>query len=133
MSKKLHLKKHEDNEVVLSSVAESEAQEEKINVDTNEKKGDKEVASSNEERLTPENEKAEYAEPKHEEKNVIYAIDAIQYGIKTANQHKNYHLASELHKIDILLSDINHVFNHLSGEAKLICNIALKRGQVLKC
>lgn len=133
MSKKLNTKKHEDNEVVLSSVSESKTQEEEINVETNEKKGDMEVASSNDERLTPKNEKEENLAPQKEEKNVIYAIDAIQYGIKTANLHKNHHLAAELHKIDILLSDINHVFNHLSGEAKLICSIAFKRGQILKC
>lgn len=148
MSKKTLSRKPEDENLNLSSVAEVTPVEvvrvekkdntEKFVVEQIEKKGEKEVALSHDERPTPQ-EKAKNKAPQIPEdqidsnKNFIYSIDAIQYRIKCANFHKNPQLAAELHKIECLLNELIHVFNHLSGEAKLVCGVAFKNGRALKC
>jgi|SRR3954462_7899520 len=62
-----------------------------------------------------------------------YALDEIEAYINNATKVGNHYLASELHKVSAILSDLNHTFTHLSGEAKLFISIILKNGKILKC
>lgn len=61
------------------------------------------------------------------------ALDEIEAYINHATKVGNHYLASELHKVSAILSDLNHTFTHLSGEAKLFISIILKNGKILKC
>lgn len=68
-----------------------------------------------------------------ETKEPFYALDVIESKIFNATKIGNHYLASELHKVSAILSDLNHTFLHLSGEAKLVISIVLKNGKILKC
>jgi hypothetical protein len=133
MSKKSLTKKPEAENLNLSSVAdenvvdvvsiEKKDNTEKFVVQTVEKKGDKEVALSKD--IAPHSK-----EEKYEERQFVREI--LENAIKNANKQKNFHLASELHKVNAILSDFSHVFNHLSGEARLTISLAFKKGRVIE-
>jgi hypothetical protein len=137
MSKKPVTKKPEDENLNLSSVADTNLINEPIKKPQEvinksmEKKEDKEVALSKDNAPSLKDKKSpEEKEVKYEERQFVREI--LENAIKNANKQKNFHLASELHKANGLLSDLNHVFNHLNGEAKLVISLAFKKGKVIE-
>jgi hypothetical protein len=140
MSKKHHSKKdnldiientHELNSEIEDTVEEKEEEQIKNHIEESEKQ---EISTELQSKAIEEINHNVFKESiEISMKEPFYAIDEIEKNILHATKIGNHHLASELHKVNALLSDLNHTFAHLSGEAKLVVSVILKNGKILKC
>lgn len=137
---------NDSTEVILTSVSEEKEEENLENIEKSEVLEDQpqqeikseikqSISSVEENKLEVPSDLPEVQIKPDEIKKIeySYAVDEIEAYINHAVKEANHALAAELHKVNAILCDLNHTFLHLSGEAKLITSIILKKGRILKC